>query len=152
MHDVLISVILDLAEVSNMTCFHILLIGVAALSVLSASAAQSTPMTDQEKSTVYRLAIEKCVTDITRDAPRTPQLFSRPAFTTEEISDYCRCDAETLAEIVTSEEYNSGKGPIEENVKEDLREKVACVAVEKCKNHLNLPDPSQFQHARCWKG
>jgi hypothetical protein len=81
----------------------------------------------------------------------TPQYYHRAPFTIEEIWDYCRCSAETLAELITSEEYNSGK-TVPESAKESLEEKIACIAVEKCKKHLNLPDSSQFQYARCWKG
>jgi len=61
-----------------------------------------------------------------------------------------------LTELITSDEYNAGRGVSPENVpeslKESLDEKVRCITMEKCKKHLNLPDPSLLQHERCWKG
>jgi hypothetical protein len=35
---------------------------------------------------------------------------------------------------------------------EGLLEKTKCVAVERCKKHLNLAYPEKFQHEQCWKG
>lgn len=40
--------------------------------------AQSTPLTDREKQTLYRMVVEKCVRNTIKKAPMTPQYFSRP--------------------------------------------------------------------------
>ena len=127
-----------------------LLTSVAAL-FLATGMAQSTPTTDREKAAVYRMSVETCVRGIT-DGKMKSQDYHRAPVTIEETWDYCRCVAETLAELVTSEEYNSGNKPIPKSAGESLTEKISCIAVEKCKKHLNLPDPSQFQYERCWKG
>ena len=55
--------------------------------------------------------------------------------------------------LITSEEYYAYKPEtLPENIPESVKEKGQCIAVEKCKKHLNLPDPSQLQYERCWKG
>jgi|SRR5262249_7925331 len=131
------------------------LTGVAALLLATGMAhvatAQSASLTERQKAEVYRMSLEACVRRGIKDGtPTTP-------FTIEETWEYCRCGAETIADLVTIEEYNLGilpeKSPESaKNAKESLLDKVACIAVEKCKKHLNLRDPSQYQFERCWKG
>jgi hypothetical protein len=118
------------------------------MAIVPCSPATATPLTDSDKSALYNLVNKGCVEKITRDSPKTPLYYPRPSFTEQEISDYCSCNAEVLADLITKEEYaiKSTTPPA------SLIEKIKCIAVEKCKKHLNLPDPSQFQYEECWKG
>jgi len=88
-----------------------------------------------------------------------------PPFTEEEISTYCGCIGSTIADLITKDEYavinfvleaerNRSLAPrrIPPRLEASLMEKVKCVAVEKCKRHLNLAYPEKFQHEQCWKG
>ena len=130
-----------------------LLVGAAALFLATGtvSPALSTPLSDREKQTFSNALMRLCIEMITKDAPKTPQYYSRPPFTIEEIWDYCKYSSEMIADLITSEEHPKSKEPWE-SIRESVREKVECIVVEKCKKHLNLPDPSQFQYGRCWKG
>jgi len=106
---------------------------------------QSVFLTERQKAEVYRMFLEACVRrGIKNGTPTTP-------FTIEATWEYCRCGAKTIADLITSEEHPKSKEPWE-SIRESVREKVECIVVEKCKKHLNLPDPSQFQYGRCWKG
>jgi hypothetical protein len=78
-----------------------------------------------------------------------------PPFTEEEISNFCQCAAATLADLLTKEEYMFIAQNIEppERLKTSMIEKSACIAGEKCKQHLNLARPELFQqYEQCWKG
>jgi hypothetical protein len=127
--------------------------------LVPSSPATATPLTDSDKSGLYNLINKGCVEKITRDSPKTPLYYPRPPFTEQEISDYCSCNAEVLADLMTKEEYalkdfrtDSKSTTPPASVIQSVIEKIKCIAVEKCKKHLNLPDPSQFQYEECWKG
>src|SRR5262249_54651689 len=126
-------------------------IGIAAL-LLATGTAHGTPMTDRQKQMLYSVFIQSCVRGL-------PHLWlPRPPLTIEEVWNYCQCAGGMLEDLITSEEYFAFKPPdapnesVPESVKESATEKAQCIAVEKCKKHLNLPDPSQLQYERCWKG
>jgi len=135
-------------EITQMT--KLLLTSIAAL-FLATGTALSTPLTDREKQTVYRGVLEPCVRDWIKRAPSVPQYLPRPAFTIEEIWDFCRCSAEMSADLMTSEEY-AARSPLSESTKQSVREKTECIVIEKCKQHLNLPNASRYSFERCWKG
>ena len=68
----------------------------------------------------------------------------------------------TFADVLTNEEAELGLSllsvskpnltPEKSKILESFLEKVRCVAVERCKKHLNLAYPEKFQHEQCWKG
>jgi hypothetical protein len=125
--------------------------------MILAGTALAEPLTSPNRSEVTALFTKRCVAMITRDSPKVPRYYSRAPFTDQEISDYCGCVALTMADVLTEEEWSVIKNnkPVKSApkiIKDSTEEKAKCLAVEKCKKHLNLPDPSHFQYEQCWKG
>jgi hypothetical protein len=110
--------------------------------------ALAEPLTDSDKKAAYDVLKKDCIGIVTRDSPKVPRYYSRGPFTEQEISSYCECTASMMADSITQEEYALRYTKLPAS----LIEKAKCVAVEMCKKHLNLPDPSQFQYEECWKG
>jgi hypothetical protein len=124
-----------------------------ALTLLLASwPASAAPLTDSERSTTITVITKDCIKNLIRDSDKIRDYFRMPApLTEQEISDYCKCSASSTADVLTTEEYNMpfNKG---NELPANMRDNLKCIVMEKCKKHLNLPDPSQFQNEECWKG
>jgi hypothetical protein len=139
----------------------LLLTGIAALFLATGTAYTQTP-TRIDKSVIASLIAGVCTAKY-RLGYDNKGIRYDPPFTEEEISSYCGCVSSTIAELITEDEYalinslqeaerNRPPQPMPPKLLASLTEKIACVAVEKCKKHLNLAYPEKFQHEQCWKG
>jgi hypothetical protein len=121
---------------------------------IAATIAVPEPLTDPDKSAFAAAMKAVCAAKHRRGYDDKGVRFN-PPFTEEEISSYCGCTSSTMADIMTKEEYISLTTPNTkppDKLMASMMEKATCVAVEKCKKHLNLAYPEKFQYEQCWKG
>jgi hypothetical protein len=144
------------------------------LSVVLSTAAPAEPLTDPDKSAFAAAMSASCAARYRLGYDLKGKRYD-PPFTEEEISNYCGCMGSTYEDVLTNEEAKLGlsllsvlrpnltvdadranelrRSVLEKSkILEGLLEKTKCVAVERCKKHLNLAYPEKFQHEQCWKG
>jgi hypothetical protein len=138
--------------------------GVAALFLATGTAAPDELLAEPDKSVFAAEMAAVCTAKYRLGYDNKGVRFD-PPFTEEEISSYCGCTSSTIADLITKDEYaainfvreaegNRSLAPrrMPPKLEASLMEKINCVAVEKCKKHLNLGQPEKFQHEQCWKG
>src|SRR5262249_40435097 len=128
--------------------------GVAALLLATGTAAADELLAEPDKSVFAAKMVSNCVARY-RSGYDEKGVRYDPPFTEEEISNYCGCVGSTMADLITKDEYavmNLIRRDVPPKLKASMIEKATCVAVEKCKRHLNLAYPEKFQYEQCWKG
>jgi hypothetical protein len=137
------------------------------LSVVLSTAAPAEPLTDPDKSAFAAAMSAACAARFRLGYDFKGKHYDLP-LTEEEISNYCGCVRSTYEDVLTNEEAKLGLSLMKPDLTADadrenelrrkskilegLLEKTKCVAVERCKKHLNLAYPEKFQHEQCWKG
>jgi hypothetical protein len=109
-------------------------------------------LTDSDKSALAAKVTSGCIARLRLGYDLKGKPYE-PPFTEQEISNYCECAGASMADVVTKTEYDilHDKHP-PAKLAASLMVKVKCLAVEKCKKHLNLAYPEKFQYEQCWKG
>jgi hypothetical protein len=122
-------------------------------TLLISTAPTSGQLADPDKSAFTKMYTKGCIEMLNRDSDKIRDAYQMSApLTKQEISNYCECGSSLVADFLSKEEYDAVRQGSRRKPSRDVEEKLKCVVVEKCKKHLNLPDPSQFQYEDCWKG